>query len=128
MKNVTDRLIEEFEEFHSGSLTQAIIPSSVRSLLNEVLNIDSSTPRQGGCNDPFQIFGFLAFLLVILQLLANNGNKRKRRSLQISIQESCQYQSDEYLKVGGEAVYSLLLGFINAVKSGNKFSTLQRVK
>ena len=40
---------------------------------------EPGSPRQGCGSDPFAIFGFLAFILVILQLLANNGGNRRRR-------------------------------------------------
>ena len=121
MKNVTDKLIKEFETLFSASLSQAVIPSSVKLLLNEVLEIDASTPRQGGCNDPFQIFGFLAFLLVILQLLANNNGNRRRRSLQTHIPNSCINQNDENLQLGKQAVDNILRGFISSVNSGEGF-------
>ena len=125
MKNVTDQLIEELETLYSGSLSHTAIPSSVTSLLKEVLEKDDSTPRQGGCNDPFQIFGFLAFLLVILQLLANNNGNRRRRSLDNTNQESC-FNSQKYenLQLGEQVVYNLLRGFITAVKSGEGFTYL----
>ena len=90
------------------------LPQSVRSLL-ENHNGDHSTARSG-CNDPFSIFGFLAFLLVLLQLLANNGGGRRKRSA-----EDCSVdQETSQVREGMLAVHLVFQGFINSVGEGNK--------
>ena len=89
------------------------LPASVRNILENLSGDNHSTGRQG-CNDPFAIFGFLAFLLVLLQLLANNGGGRKRRSTRL-----CPYHEESnQLQEGRLAVHLVFQGFLNSLSEG----------
>ena len=88
------------------------LPASVRNILENFSGENHSTGRQG-CNDPFAIFGFLAFLLVLLQLLANNGG-RKRRSTRL-----CSYHEESnQIQEGRLAVHLVFQGFLNSLSEG----------
>merc|ERR1712183_653583 len=90
------------------------LPASVRNLLENLSGDNQSTARSG-CNDPFAIFGFLAFLLVLLQLLANNGGGRKKRSSRL-----CSYHEESnQLKEGRLAVHLVFQGFLNSLSEGD---------
>ena len=77
---------------------------------------------RSGCDDPFAIFGFLAFLLAMLQLLVDSGSKKKKRST-----ADCQLENrqggcrDREMREGTLAVYSMIQGFLNTmdVRDGN---------
>ena len=60
------------------------MPESFQTFVSSLTNEDASTARDGGygCDDPFGIFGILAFLLALLQLLVDSGGgeERKKRS------------------------------------------------
>ena len=75
----------------------------VETFLHQLLDQDQSTARQCS-NDPFAIFGFLAFLLVLLQLLANTGGRRKRSA------ENCSRLSEL------SAVKHVMKGFLQALQ------------
>ena len=87
-------------------------PSSVSSLLENYIEDSSSTARSG-CNDPFAIFGFLAFLLVLLQLLANNNGRRRKRS-----EENCYNQESDQVREAMLAVHLVFQGFLNSLSEG----------
>ena len=84
-------------------------------------------------SDPFSIFGFLAFILVILQLLANNGGGRRRRETQpirgfypghmttVDQSEAAQWRCDPESRDGGARLASALIfqGFLNGFEGDN---------
>ena len=76
-------------------------------------------PKQkNGCDDPFAIFGFLAFLLALLQLLVDSGGEeRKKRSTYQCSHEQALKNSPE-LKEGVLGAYIMFQGFLNAVDVG----------
>ena len=79
--SISDNFIHQAQEWlSSANLSLSLSESDlIQQLLSVQVYSDQGSPRQGCGNDPFAIFGFLAFILVILQLLANNGNRRRRR-------------------------------------------------
>ena len=63
------------------------MPESFQTFVSSLTNEDASTARDGGygCDDPFAIFGFLAFLLALLQLLVDSeGGEERRKDQHIS--------------------------------------------
>ena len=64
----------------SDIVEQVLASEQFEHIYSGLLSSDPSTARQCS-NDPFAIFGFLAFLLVLLQLLADSGGKRRKRSI-----------------------------------------------
>ena len=97
------------------------MPESFQTFLSSLTNEDSSTARDGGygCDDPFAIFGFLAFLLALLQLLVDSegGEERKKRSTYQCSHEQVLKNSPE-LKEGVLGAYIMFQGFLNAVDVG----------
>ena len=109
--NVSDSdLLKVYSLLKSSSFS---LPSSVRNLLENYSGDHYSTARSG-CNDPFAIFGFLAFLLVLLQLLANNGGGRKKRSTRFC----SHHEESNQLKEGRLAVHLVFQGFLNSLSEG----------
>ena len=64
----------------SEIVEQVLASDQLQTVYSQLFSSDPSTARQCS-NDPFAIFGFLAFLLVLLQLLADSGGKRRKRSI-----------------------------------------------
>ncbi|XP_042887299.1 uncharacterized protein LOC122263061 [Penaeus japonicus] len=72
----------------------------------------------GGCTDSFSVFGFLAFLLALLDLVLElQGNRRKKRDIlgteDFDLKSEC--QSQEEVQQATSACYSLLRGFLNTL-------------
>ena len=83
------------------------------------------TARQSGCDDPFAIFGFLAFLLALLQLLVDSGSKKKKRSTEDCKPVNMQGGSgDREMREGTLAVYSMIQGFLNTMDAGDGKMTI----
>ena len=92
------------------------LPSSVTNLFENYIedNYYSYSTARSGCNDPFAIFGFLAFLLVLVQLLANNGGGRRKRST-----ENCSYHEESsQMKEAMLAVHLVYQAFLNSLSEG----------
>ena len=95
------------------------LPYSVTSLFENYIgdgNGDNHSTARSGCNDPFSIFGFLAFLLVLLQLLANNQGGRRKRS----IEDCSTHQESKEVMEGMLAVHLIFQGFVNSLGEGRK--------
>ncbi|XP_071522433.1 uncharacterized protein [Panulirus ornatus] len=72
----------------------------------------------GGCNDAFSGFGFLAFLLALLDLileLQDDGVTRKRRDLSGWSEDASLMDLQESESPGWSACYSMYRGFLNAL-------------
>ena len=87
MENITlisNSFVQQAQDWLSSANLSLPLSLSESGLVQDLLDLHSEhgSPRQGCGNDPFAIFGFLAFILVILQLLANNGNRRRREAEQ----------------------------------------------
>ncbi|XP_047488984.1 uncharacterized protein LOC125039225 [Penaeus chinensis] len=73
----------------------------------------------GGCSDSFSVFGFLAFLLALLDLILElQGNRRKKRDARgveedVNLKAECQSQDE--IQQATSACYSLLRGFLNTL-------------
>ena len=97
------------------------MPESFQRFVSSLTDEDASTARDGGygCDDPFAIFGFLAFLLALLQLLVDSGGDeaRKKRSTYQCSHEQALKNSPE-LKEGVLGAYIMFQGFLNAVDVG----------
>jgi hypothetical protein len=95
------------------------VPRTLFGIFN-ILEDDSFVTARSGCDDPFAIFGFLAFLLALLQLLVDSGSKKKKRST-----EDCQFVNrqggnrDREMREGALAVYSMIQGFLNTMDVGD---------
>ena len=92
--------------------------SAPQSFHNFVTNFGDPSSARSGCEDPFAIFGFLAFLLALIQILIdqnNAGNGRRKRSLDGN---SLAFQQATLAALG------MLQGFINTINSGNKIGVL----
>ena len=95
------------------------VPRTLFGIFN-ILEDDNMVTSRSGCDDPFAIFGFLAFLLA--QLLVDSGSKKKKRST-----ADCQLVNrqggsrDREMREGTLAVYSMIQGFLNTmdVRDGN---------
>ena len=126
MENKTVSDVSEHDLLQVYSLLKASrfsLPVSVTNLLENFSGDNHSTARSG-CNDPFAIFGFLAFLLVLLQLLANNGGGRKKRSARL-----CSYHEESnQLREGRLAVHLVFQGFLNSLSEGRMFGILFRTE
>ena len=111
MANVSESdLLQVYSLLKASSFS---LPASVTNFLENFSGDNHSTARSG-CNDPFAIFGFLAFLLVLLQLLANNQGRRKKRSTRL-----CSYHEESnQLKEGRLAVHLVFQGFLNSLSEG----------
>ena len=88
------------------------IPRSLKQILlshhRELRSADYSEPRtfSSGCNDAFSVFGFLAFLLALLDLIMEmNGGARKKRDA----------MNHPEFREGALASYSMFRGFLNAM-------------
>jgi len=90
------------------------LPPSLHQLLSDHSN-DQGTAR-GGCDDGFGVFGFLAFLLALLDLLLElGGDGRKKRS--IGDEGICDLPNPHpQVREGTLAALVMLRGFLNAVE------------
>ena len=73
-------VLPSFNGSFSEIVETVLASDQLLTVYSQLFRSDSSTARQCS-NDPFAIFGFLAFLLVLLQLLADSGGKRRKRSI-----------------------------------------------
>ena len=73
-------VLPSFNGSFSEIVETVLASDQLQTVYSQLFRSDSSTARQCS-NDPFAIFGFLAFLLVLLQLLADSGGKRRKRSI-----------------------------------------------
>ena len=93
------------------------VPRTLFTIFN-ILEDDNMVTARSGCDDPFAIFGFLAFLLALLQLLVDSGSKKKKRST-----EDCQLVNRQggsrEVREGALAVYSMIQGFLNTMDVGD---------
>ena len=107
--SISDNFIHQAQEWlSSANLSLSLAESDlIQQLLSVQVYSDEGSPRQGCGNDPFAIFGFLAFILVILQLLANNGGRRRREAEQRCDHETRQEGS------GQRAAAIIFQGFLN---------------
>ena len=116
MENKTVATVSESDLLQVYSLLKASsfsLPSSLTNLLENFSGDNQSTARSG-CNDPFAIFGFLAFLLVLLQLLANNQGRKKRST------RLCAYHEESnQMKEARLAVHLVFQGFLNSLSEGS---------
>merc|ERR1711915_377036 len=72
-------LLEDLGQ-HIGGL-----PSQIREdIVNYLGGSEASTPRGGGCTDPFSIFAFLAFALAVMDLMMEMRRKSKKRDVSCS--------------------------------------------
>ena len=94
--------------------THLTLPPSLLHIVDTISHGNHSTPRQAGCDDPFAIFGFLAFLLALLQLLLDSGDGRRKRSV-TRCQVSREQEINPELREASLAVYTLLQGFLNTM-------------
>ena len=135
MENITEANLFKDEIVNLVSQLVGENDTEIGKFIHEVKDLispvyDQSSPRQGGCNDPFAIFGFLAFLLVLLQLLANNGGGRRRRSVDMSSEMSSELCGDgnhalDDIEVGKLAIKYILQGFLKTTQTGS-FQCQQR--
>lgn len=90
------------------------LPPSLHQLLSDHSN-DQGTAR-GGCDDGFGVFGFLAFLLALLDLLLDlGGDGRKKRSS--GDEGMCDLPNPHpQVREGTLAALVMLRGFLNAVE------------
>ncbi|KAG7173417.1 hypothetical protein Hamer_G018703 [Homarus americanus] len=83
--------------------------------------IASAEGRMYGCSDSFSVFGFLAFLLALLDLILelqamnNTGGTRRRRAAEDDTDLTLGCQEDVEMQQATSASYSLLRGFLNAL-------------
>ena len=109
--SISDNFVQQAQQWlltANLSLPASLAGSDLIQDLLSPQQSDPSSPRQGCGNDPFAIFGFLAFILVILQLLANQGN-RKRREAEFS--GRCHQESGQ--GSGHLAAAIIFQGFLN---------------
>ena len=109
--------------------TNLTLPQSLQHIVDSVTYGDGpdSTPRQYGCDDPFAIFGFLAFLLALLQLLVDSGDGRRRRRSAGRCQVNKEQEISSDLREASLAVYTLIQGFLNTMdlSEGTQIDILQ---
>lgn len=88
------------------------LPPSLHQLLHN--HSDEQGTARGGCDDGFGVFGFLAFLLALLDLLLELGDDgRKKRSAE----GVCKVPNPHpQVREGTLAALSMLRGFLNAVE------------
>ena len=109
---------------HGSSLLENQIIPVLSQIIESItiLNLDSGaegTARDGKCgNDSFEVFGFLAFGLYLLNLVMNmDGGARKKRS-----SDQCSSEFDPSrepaLMEGALAFYSMFEGFLDAFYDG----------
>ena len=112
--NISGKVKEVLSVLASSSFG---VPRTLFSIFNILEDDNMVTPRSG-CDDPFAIFGFLAFLLALLQLLVDSGSKKKKRSA-----EDCQLVNRQggsrEVREGALAVYSMIQGFLNTMDVGD---------
>ena len=96
-----------------------IIESSIIAPILSLKSGSEGTARDGKCgNDSFEVFGFLAFGLYLLNLVMNmDGGARKKRS-----SDQCSSEFDHSIEPalmeGALAFYSMFEGFLNAFYDG----------
>nr|XP_027230154.1 uncharacterized protein LOC113821830 [Penaeus vannamei] len=113
-KALSQSILDNTSEVASNILHQ------IEEHLNSVTNSgEARMGGYGGCSDSFSVFGFLAFLLALLDLILElQGNRRKKRDTRgmegdASLKAECQSQDE--LQQATSACYSLLRGFLNAL-------------
>ena len=97
------------------------IPASFHRFVSSLGHEEGFTAREGGygCDDPFAIFGFLAFLLALLQLLVDSGGgeeRRKRSTNQCNHEEA--FKTNPDVREGVLGAYIMLQGFLNSLDTG----------
>ena len=119
-------VIPDSQNHGSSLLENQIIPvlsQIIESSFNiPILNLNSGsegTARDGKCgNDSFEVFGFLAFGLYLLNLVMNmDEGARKKRSSDQCISEF-EPSREPALMEGALAFYSMFEGFLNAFYDG----------
>ena len=118
---------QTFSNWTSQSLSLFSLETQAFNLLSKVpfssfgnlLHLESGsegTARDGCGNDAFEVFGFLAFGLYLLNLVMNMDGRKKRSA------DHCSYHfnptHDPKLMEGVLAVYSMFQGFLNALHAG----------
>ena len=117
-ENIGNKIQEVLAVLTSASFG---VPRTLFGIFN-ILEDENMVTARSGCDDPFAIFGFLAFLLALLQLLVDSGSKKKKRST-----GDCQLVNrqggsrDREMREAALAVYSMIQGFLNSmdVRDGN---------
>ena len=111
--SISDSFVKQAQDWlRSANLS---LPASLTEsdLVQNLLSLQPSepgSPRQGCGSDPFAIFGFLAFILVILQLLANNGGNRRRREAE----QRCDHETKP--EGSGQLAAAIIFqGFLNGL-------------
>ena len=111
--SVSVNFIQQAQEWLSLANLSLPVSLAESGLVQQLLSLqpsDQGSPRQGCGNDPFAIFGFLAFILVVLQLLANNGNRRRRREAEQKQGGTCHAEPQDG---GGQLAATLIFqGFL----------------
>ena len=74
-ENIGNKIQEVLAVLTSASFG---VPRTLFDIFN-ILEDEYMVTARSGCDDPFAIFGFLAFLLALLQLLVDSGSKKKKR-------------------------------------------------
>merc|ERR1712060_467837 len=87
------------------------LPPALHQLL--LSHSDDHGTARSGCDDGFGVFGFLAFLLALLDLLLDLGGSRRKRSAE-GICEAP--QPHPQVREGTLAALSMLRGFLNALE------------
>ena len=96
-----------------GSITG--IDLGLPSIINDILTVqdDYGIGRQA-CNNSMSVFGFLAFLLALLDLVMDNNNRRKRSTTGCFVYEN--EVDDHKFKEASKAAFILFTGFLGSLE------------
>ncbi|XP_023320981.1 uncharacterized protein LOC111695748 [Eurytemora carolleeae] len=95
------------------------LPSSLMHVIYGEVEEEEYGTARSGCNDAFSVFGFLAFLLALVDLIMRlqAGNKRRKREDSSTCTVRVSSQDNPQLKEGTLAAYSMFRGFLNSMEN-----------
>ena len=97
------------------------LPQGLQLFLSSLEQEETFTARDGGygCDDPFAIFGFLAFLLALLQLLVDSGGEERRKRSANKCREDHLIRATPEIREGVLGAAIMFQGLLNSMDTAS---------